>query len=355
MPWLLENGKRYSFNEIKNGVAESSSAIIFCSDWLNEKEKFVLQTSGSTGAPKRIEVTRYQLKASARITAEYLNLKPEETALVCLEVAFVAGLMMLVRAMETGMNIIVTPPQANPLQLVAHLQIDFTALVPYQVETILNSPQREKLHKIRNVLIGGAPLSEQTRTALQSFTNGMFATYGMTETLTHIALQKINGTIENTFEVLSGFEIETDHRGCLVITAAHLGPEAVITNDLIERVSKNQFRWLGRIDSVINTGGVKIIPEKVESLIAKVFEKLKITNRFFIAGLPHAQLGESVALIIEAALSAEKTDLVMRELEQNLSRYENPKSIYQLGQFAYTQSGKINRPETITLLKKHFR
>lgn len=353
MPWLLENDRRYTFDEIKNGVAENSSAIRFCAQWLNGKAEFTLQTSGSTGTPKQIHATRNQLKTSARITAEYLNLKPEQTALVCLDVSFVAGLMMLVRALETGMNIIVIPPEANPLQtLNTNLQIDFAAFVPYQVESILKSPQHEKLNDIRNVIIGGAPLSEQTRTALQSFTNAMYATYGMTETLTHIALQKINSSAENLFEVLPGFEINSDERGCLVIKAAHLGREPIITNDLVELVSTNQFRWLGRIDSVINSGGVKIIPEKIESGIAHIFENLKINNRFFIAGLPHPQFGESVVLIIEGMVSKEKIDSLRQELNQALSRYENPKSVYQVEQFVYTQSGKVNRSKTLTLLNK---
>ena len=348
MPWLLENDKRYTFDEIKNGVAEKSSAIRFCEQWLNGQTEFTLQTSGSTGTPKQIHVTREQLKTSARITAEYLSLKPKQTALVCLEISFVAGLMMLVRAMETGMNIIVTSPEANPLQsLNTELQIDFAAFVPYQVESILKSPQRERLNEIRIVIIGGAPLSEQTREALQPFTNTMYATYGMTETLTHIALQKINGLAENTFQILPGFEIDRDERGCLIVKAAHLGHEPIITNDLVEFVSKNKFRWLGRIDSVINSGGVKIIPEQVESAIARVFENIKIRNRFFITGLPHPQFGESVVLVVEGKLLPEINELLLKELDQTLSRYENPKSIYQVEQFIYTQSGKINRVKTI--------
>lgn len=350
MPWLQENGKRYTFDELKTGVAESSSAIRFCNAWLNGHADFILQTSGSTGSQKKIAATREQLKVSARITAAYLKLEPEQTALVCLDVSFVAGLMMLVRAMEVGMNIIVTHPEANPLQsLDPAINIDFAAFVPYQIEAILKSPQREKLDAITNVIIGGAPLSEQIKVDLQSFTNNVYATYGMTETLTHIALQKINGD-DKTFQVLPGFDVGTDERGCLTVKANHLGNEVIITNDLVELISKNQFRWLGRIDGVINSGGVKIIPEKVEAVVATIFNKLNLPNRFFIAGLPNAQLGEAVTLVVEGMLTKEQTELLVHTLSKTLSRYENPKAIYCLEKFVYTNSGKINRPETILLV-----
>ncbi|HRG10352.1 MAG TPA: AMP-binding protein [Cyclobacteriaceae bacterium] len=351
MPWLKENGKHYTFDEIKTGVAESSSAIRFCNTWLNGQADFVLQTSGSTGTPKKIAATREQLKASARITATYLKLEPEQTALVCLDVSFVAGLMMLVRALEVGMNIIVTPPEANPLQsLEPAINVDFAAFVPYQIEAILKSPQHEKLNTIKNLIIGGAPLSEQTKVALQYFTNNMYATYGMTETLTHIALQKINEATDNTFQVLPGFDVGTDVRGCLTVKAIHLGNEVIITNDLVELISKNQFLWLGRIDGVINSGGVKIIPEKVEAVVATIFNKLNLLNRFFITGLPNAQLGETVTLVVEGILTKEQTESLRQNLSHTLSRYENPKAIYCLEKFVYTNSGKINRPETILLI-----
>ncbi|HNR73338.1 MAG TPA: AMP-binding protein [Cyclobacteriaceae bacterium] len=350
MPWLLENDTRHTFEELKTHVAESS-ATRFCNEWLTGKTDFQLQTSGSTGIPKQICATREQLKASARITAHYLNLKPEQTALVCLDITFIAGRMMLVRALEVGMNIIVTPPEANPLQVLAdEIPVDFAALVPYQVEAILKSPQRKKLNTITNVIIGGAPLPAQTKVELKAFTNNTYATYGMTETLTHIAMQKLSGHTEDTFHVLPGFKIEKDDRGCLSIQAAHLGSEPIVTNDLVELIGNDQFKWLGRIDGVINTGGIKIIPEKIESVIALSFKNLQIPNRFIIAGLPHAQLGESVALIIEGTITKAQTESLKQTLGQTLTRYENPKSFYLVDRFVETRTGKINRPQTISLV-----
>ncbi len=354
MPWLLENGKQYSLEQIKSGQIENSHAISFCNQWLNGHDGFRLQTSGSTGAPKRIEVTRNQLIASSNITAKFLDLRPGETALVCVNTEFIAGLMMLVRALEVGMNIIVTKAEANPLQSVSlNTPIDFVALVPYQVEAILNSPNRNDLSKIRNVIIGGAPLTNQIKSELREFTNSIYATYGMTETLTHIALQKLSGgKPDESFHVLPGFEISVDERDCLVVKANHIGSEPIVTNDIVEIKSKNQFQWSGRIDGVINSGGVKIIPEKIESVVSTVFEKFGLDNRYFIAGLPHSQLGESVTLFIEGEIRPEVLNTVSQELSTILSRYESPKSFQLLTKFAYTESGKINRPETVALLKK---
>ncbi|HCZ35641.1 MAG TPA: hypothetical protein DHV26_06895 [Cytophagales bacterium] len=351
MVWLFENGKTYSFDQLQKGHYEKSIPTDFCNAWLNGKTNFELQTSGSTGIPKRINAKRQQLIASANITARFLKLEANQTALVCLDTKYSAGLMMLGRAMEVEMNIVVTPPEANPLQaLDPAIQVDFAAFVPYQIEAILKSPQHEKLNTIKNLIIGGAPLSEQTKVALQYFTNNMYATYGMTETLTHIALQKINEATDNTFQVLPGFDVGTDVRGCLTVKAIHLGNEVIITNDLVELISKNQFLWLGRIDGVINSGGVKIIPEKVEAVVATIFNKLNLLNRFFITGLPNAQLGETVTLVVEGILTKEQTESLRQNLSHTLSRYENPKAIYCLEKFVYTNSGKINRPETILLI-----
>lgn len=353
MAWLLENGKTYSFDQLQNGHYEKSIPTDFCNAWLNGKTDFELQTSGSTGIPKRINATRQQLIASANITARFLKLEANQTALVCLDTKYIAGLMMLVRAMEVEMKIVVTPPEANPLQaLDPAIHIDFAAFVPYQIEAILKSAQREKLNAIKNVIIGGAPLSEQTKVELQPLTNNVYATYGMTETLTHIALQKLSGMGgHDLFQILPGFSVTQDKRSCLVIQAMHLGADPIVTNDLVELVGTDKFRWLGRIDSVINSGGIKVIPEKLELIITNVFAALKINNRFFVTGIPHQQLGESIALIIEGSVEKNLLDSLRQALSEALPRYENPKSIYCIEKFVYTKTGKINRPETISLIE----
>jgi O-succinylbenzoic acid--CoA ligase len=220
----------YQISDIQKGNFRDShspnenNALQFCSEWLNDRETFILQTSGSTGTPKKISVTRDQLKASAARSALYLGLKKEFTSLVCLDTQYIAGIMMLVRSLEVGMNLHVIEPSANPFDtLPEDVTIDFTALVPYQVQSLLTSKHKEKFSSTKVVLIGGAALSNSLRENLKSMHGSFYATYGMTETLSHIALQKLNGSdTTNYFHLLPGISIEQDNRGCLVIKAPHL-------------------------------------------------------------------------------------------------------------------------------------
>ncbi len=274
-PWIKFERNQIAISDIQSGIFSYANnvdhpALQFCEKWLSGQESFTLQTSGSTGTPKQINVTRDQLKSSAHLTAKAIGLQKNDTSLICLDTRYIAGIMMIVRSLETSMNMIIVEPSSNPLEKVEEDDtIDFTALVPLQLETILKSPQREKLNKIKNTLIGGAALNPKTIKELEGLPCSFFATYGMTETLSHIALQKLNGkNAQDFFEVLPGITITKDERGCLVINAPHISVDPVITNDLVELFGSSQFRWLGRVDTIINTGGVKVIPEKIEATIS---------------------------------------------------------------------------------------
>lgn len=357
--WLTLNGICYSLSDIKQGTLPKLSAseyapIHFCLDWLNGKEEFDLSTSGSTGSPKKISVTREQLKASAQLTASYLNLKKEYTSLVCLDTRYIAGIMMLVRSLETGMNMYVVEPTANPFEKIPKdISIDFVALVPYQLEAILQSKHKSRLNSLKIVIIGGAAVSDKLRKSLAEFDCSFYSTYGMTETLSHIALQKLNGAdAKNFFQVLRGISVRTDDRGCLVIQAPHVNPDPIITNDLVEMLDVDKFKWLGRVDNVINSGGVKVIPEKIESLIEPMMSALGLSNLFFIGGLPDEALGQTVALIVEGEnLSATQEENLQQRFKESLSRYEIPKSIHCVTKFIQTDTGKINKPKTLELIR----
>lgn len=357
--WLTFNGIEYSISDIKQGTlpnfdASEYAPVQFCRDWINGKEEFVLSTSGSTGSPKKIFATRQQLKASAQLTASYLNLKKEYTSLVCLDTRYIAGIMMLVRSMETGMNMYVVEPTANPFEKIPkNVSIDFAALVPYQLEAILQSEHKRRLNALKIVIIGGAPVSDNLRKSLAELDCSFYSTYGMTETLSHIALQKLNGTdVQNFFQVLPGISLRTDERGCLVIHAPHINPEPIITNDLVELLAADKFRWLGRVDNVINSGGVKVIPEKIESMIEPMMSSLGLSNRFFIGGLPDAALGQKVILLLEGEkLSSSQEENLRQQLKVSLSRYEIPKSIHYIPIFIQTDTGKINKPKTLELIR----
>lgn len=357
-PWLQFHQKKFYLRELPTALAYAQSdferaSLDFISNWTKGKEVFTLNTSGSTGAPKPITVTRNQLKASAQLTITALQLSKNQTALVCLDTRYIAGIMMIVRSLEAGMNMMLVEPCSNPLEKVDEkMRIDFTALVPLQVETIVRSRFRNQFEKIKSILIGGAAMNQRTIHELKSLLCTCYATYGMTETLSHIALQKLNGSdAQDHFEVLSGIALSKDDRGCLVIHAPHLSEQPIVTNDLVELVTPYMFRWLGRVDNIINTGGVKVSPEKIEVTIGLILDDLNIISRFFVAALPDPLLGQSVTLIMEGVtLATHIEDLLRAKMKELLNRYEQPKSLHYIPEFITTVTGKINKLKTISLL-----
>jgi O-succinylbenzoic acid--CoA ligase len=353
-PWIKINGKRYSHKELESPFAENNlsdfekSTIKFCQAWLTGQQEFTLQTSGSTGAPKPIVLLRSQMEASAQQTIEALELKSDDTALVCLDTKYIAGQMMLVRSLIAGMNIIGVEPSANPLEKTENSQIDFAALVPYQLENIIEHAP-EKLNQVRCAIIGGAAISNSLKEKIKKSNCALFATYGMTETISHIALQRLNGgNPQDSFEAFPTINLRLDNRGCLCIKTNYL-KEEVITNDLVELVEERKFKWLGRIDNVINSGGIKVIPEKIELTFEKIFNRFQIKNRFFITGLANEKLGNQVSIIIEGppftgAIQKE----ILVEATRELTKYELPKEFLFAQYFIETATGKINRSATVS-------
>ncbi len=357
--WVNLNGVIYTFDQLKSGSFKSGnnpfeeSTLGFCQDWLTGKQEFKLQTSGSTGSRKIITVSRQQMEASARLTIEALQLKSNDTSLVCLDTKYIAGQMMLVRSLTHRMNIVVVDPSSNPFESIPlSLSVDFAAFVPYQLETILNSTHSIRLGNLKHSIIGGAPLDLKTREALHSMACKFYATYGMTETLSHIALQQLNGEqSQDYFEALDKITIGKDARGCLTIHANYLGPEKIITNDLVELISPKKFRWLGRWDNIINSGGIKVVPEKVELEVQKIFEDLNLKNRFFVFGFPDDRLHQKVVLLIEGSAFANETQAkIEMKLEEKLDHYHRPKELRFIPNFKETENGKVKRSETANLI-----
>lgn len=346
------NGRHIGLDQILNNLTApesefESSTFSFIRKWFGPSDTFLQNTSGSTGAPKTIAITRQQMIASAKLTQHALELQAGDTALVCLDPEFIAGKMMLVRSFVADMKIMAVNPSSNPFrELPPDIAIDFTALVPFQVYELLQSDQAFRLNSIKNILVGGAPLNEETQDALSRFTCQLYATYGMTETVSHIALQRINGHFASKyFSVLPGIKIEADDRGCLVIDAPYL-QEKVITNDIVEIKDAQHFRWVGRADNIINTGGRKVVPEKIEGAIRSLFDGLNIRNRILISSLPDAVLGNKIILLIEGDVSRFSASGIKQHLKGKLSSYEIPKEIYFNVNFILTKNGKINRFET---------
>jgi O-succinylbenzoic acid--CoA ligase len=319
------------------------SALTFCHEWNSGQDSFTIDTSGSTGAPKKIELRRGQMIASAQKTIKALGLREGMHSLVCLDTNYIAGRMMIVRSIIVSMDIIIAEPSSNPLKDLPPSPIDFAALVPYQLRTMILSPERERLDSIGRVILGGAPIDQDLLSEINELKVPCYATFGMTETLSHIALQKLNGVdAQDSFHVLDGIEITTDDRQCLVIKADYLD-ETVVTNDIVELIGGRQFRWLGRFDNVINSGGVKVMPENVEKAVGNYMLSQQIRNRFFVTGLSHQQLGQQVVLVVEGMLTKIQEENLLKWLRDKLTRYEVPKQVLYGDKFTTTATQKVNR------------
>ncbi|HYF66806.1 MAG TPA: AMP-binding protein [Ohtaekwangia sp.] len=344
------NNRREQLHDIITEAAAprttfETNTFNFIRQWFTGKSEFKLHTSGSTGEPKEIEITRAQMISSAQLTEQALDLKKEYTSLVCLDTRYIAGQMMMVRSFITGMYIVAVEPAANPLESLSFSgQIHFTAVVPYQLHRLLQAPQREVLNRFQTVIIGGAAVDQETLMKLKSLSCRCYATYGMTETVSHIALQKLNGeTSSDLFHILPGISIDQDERGCLMISAPYLQAQQ-ITNDIVEIINKTSFKWLGRWDNVINSGGVKISPEHLEKKIETGFQQLNLHHRYIISSVPDTLLQNKIVFVLEADTPVESIRKSLFELFLMVfDPYERPKEILGYFPFPETNTGKINR------------
>lgn len=316
-----------SYMFIKEGDEYERQAGKFLMDWFDQSETIILQTSGTTGVPKELEFNKQSLVESALATGDFFDLAPGMSALHCLPSGFIAGKLMWVRAFILGLHLDFVAPSSRILE--KSKRYDFAALVPLQVEHSL-----ENLHKVRKIIIGGAPLSEELAQQLNELPTEFYETYGMTETLTHVAVRELGSSY---FKGLPGVTFSCDDRQCLVIDVPHISEEQIATNDVVEMQANNTFQWLGRIDGIINSGGVKIIPEQVEK---RLYDK--INQPFFIGGLPDDSLGTRVVLFVEGDPIEWQT-----AWEKDLGKYQAPKQVVALPQFARTESGKLQRAKTI--------
>lgn len=323
--------------------------LIFIREWLSGQKNFTLNTSGSTGTPKTISVTREQMIASARLTEKAVKLEKFSNALVCIDTKYIGGKMMLVRCFVTGMRIWALDPCACPLQKIpVDLCVNFAAFVPLQIKSMLVSKHPHLLNNPDVAIIGGAPLDEKTVVNLQDLLCKFYATYGMTETISHVALRTLNG-VDRTeeFYALPEIKLEKNDNDCLVIETPYLS-DKVITNDIVAMKRPGGFKWLGRLDNVINSGGVKVIPEKVEAAIEKLFFEAGISNEFFIHGLPDDKLGTMVGLVLETTGNANNlVEKILPNISSELSLYERPRVLLVSPGFIRTENGKLNRMKSL--------
>jgi O-succinylbenzoic acid--CoA ligase len=338
------NGKAYAYedlrelgyNLVKEGASHEKDIGDFLLDWLSDSLTVQVYTSGSTGTPGLHLIKKQQMIQSALATAAFFGLQPGNTALLCLPAKYIGGKMMLVRAMVLGLSLDYVKPSATPLKKKA-ASYDFCAMVPKQFLGSL-----EDITKVKRLIIGGAPLGKKGVEAAQPLGTEVFETFGMTETISHFAMRRINPP-EPVFRTLTGIKVGLDERGCLIVYAPALAATPLHTNDMARLVSDTAFEWLGRYDNIINSGGIKLVPEQIEFKLQDV-----INTRFFVAGLPDDILGEQLVLVVEGVPDTAVLLPVLRNLKA-LTAYEIPKKVVSAPVFETTGSGKINR--TATLLK----
>lgn len=314
----------------------------FIIDWQSTHKTVSVQTSGSTGTPKIFEIEKERMQHSARMTCDFLDLSKGDTALLCLPVVYISGKMMIVRALERKLKLYIADPSIAPLQHLDEM-IDFCALTPLQVEHSL-----EKLKFLKNLIIGGAAVSELLKKKIirqlgKTTQTRIYETYGMSETLSHIALKEIYPHPAEYFNTLEHIKISLDARGCLCIEAPDLNKEKLHTNDLVEILNEKQFRFLGRIDHVINSGGAKIFPETLEAIV-----KRSIENEVVFLGIPDDILGNKLIMVIEGF-----EDDRLRTKIKNLpfeKSFHQPKAVYFLEKFPRTPNGKVNRKAVLEKL-----
>jgi len=307
---------------------------LFIENWIDESETLAVKTSGTTGKPKVLHFPKKAFSISAKMTGEFLQLKKGNSALLCLPIDYIAGKMMVIRAIILELKLYCIEPKSE-IKLTKFY--DFAAITPMQAENSIHSIQ-----KIQKLLIGGAQISNDLLEKLHPFSNEIFETFGMTETLSHIAMKRLNPfrvlnperVEKNYFEILPNITIKKDKRNCLVIKTPYFDDD-ILTNDVVELIDNTHFIWKGRIDNVINSGGIKLFPEEIE-------KKLKpfISNDFYITSQKNTILGEELVLIIQS-----KDEIFNKVIFEsaNLSKYEIPKKIFYKNEFKYTESGKIIR------------
>lgn len=320
----------------------------FLAQWNDTSDVIEVHTSGSTGKPKRLLVEKQRMVNSARITCDFLGLKEGDSALLCMPLDYIAGKMVVVRSLVSHLHLISVMPSSHPLKDVTQ-PIDFAAMVPLQVYSSLQEPaERERLMSIRHLIIGGGAIDDSLESLLQQFPNAVWSTYGMTETLSHIALRRISG--ENSslwYSPLDGVDVSLSSDSCLEIFAPKVNPEKLHTNDIAELRTlpdgSKEFRILGRKDNVIDSGGIKIQAEEVERLL-----RPHLSCGFIITKVSDARLGEAVTLLVES----DDVDNILAVCKHVLPRHWVPRHIFPESHIPITETGKPARAAAETLANK---
>ena len=306
----------------------------FIAEWHSDSAYVRVQTSGSTGAPKPMLVEKRRMQNSARITCDFLGLKAGDTALLCMSLDYIAGKMMVVRSLERRLRLLAVEPSGHPLMALAD-RIDFAAMVPLQVWNTLQVPEeRARLEAIKHLIIGGGAIDEAMAVELRAFPNAVWSTYGMTETLSHIALRRLNGPeASEWYTPFPSVSVSLTDEDCLVIDAPEVCAQRLVTNDIADLSADGRFRILGRKDNVICSGGIKIQAEEVERQLQP-----HLHEPFLISKRRDAKFGEIVVLLTEGAV-----DEARQICERILTQYHRPRAYVHIDHIPLTETGKPAR------------
>ena len=309
---------------------------------LRDKKDLKVQTSGSTGSPKTIELPYSTIKASAEKTNEFFGLNENKTSMLCLSPNTIAGKMMIARAYFGGYEIICQEPNSNPLEH-SERHFDFIAMVPLQLKASLKHMLTMQWQP--QILIGGGPIPDSVKKELIRNDLTLYHSYGMTETASHVAIKTVNADSPDYYVAVNGVRFRTNENQQLIIDSPDLGVENLVTNDCVELLSPTTFRWLGRSDFVINSGGVKIHPEVLEKKWNEILD-----SAMFLCSEPDETLGERLVGYFEG----EEINLDQSVIKSSFHVYEIPKAYYLVSKFERSESGKILKEETKRLTKKKF-
>ena len=317
-------GELHSSNDLIESLKDNTDYYNFLTSWFDENDFILVKTSGSTGTPKEIKLKKIDLISSSKLTADYFNLKPGDKVINCLPVEYIAGKMMLVRSLVLGLDLYLFPVNSSPIKQIQK-NYDLIAFTPMQLENSILF-----IDRIKNVLVGGSAVNENLKQKILNINTNVYETYGMTETITHVAVRNLSMG-EKEFTTLPGIEIGK-RDNCLFIKPNHLTIEMVQTNDIVEFTNKNQFLLIGRRDFIINSGGVKLNPEFIEKKLAKY-----ISADFVISSIDNSKFGEVVALVFKKNIPDN-----YNKAFTHLSKYEIPKEVLVIENFP-ENNGKINR------------
>ena len=349
-PSFKINNRRLSLDNLPEEIDPSwsgswnLSVINSIKEWYNDNGYVTMYTSGSTGKPKAIQLSKQDIKASVQLTLSTFKLNRKDKILCCLPLSYIAGRMMLYRGLIGRLDIILVEPKINPIAELIE-PIKFMALTPMQIEAILDQTP-EKFDLVDIILIGGAPISNNLeRKILDRVKSQVFESYGMTETITHVAIREIDR--QDYFEALAGVRFSIHADDCLSIHTNHLSQTKFDTNDVVHLLSESKFRWQGRRDRIINVGGIKVSPEQLETKISAL-----LAMPYFVINLPDDTAGEQIALVIEDKQWGEQRILTaLDEVSAVCSKYERPRTIFFSSKFVRTHTGKVDRLKTMTQIQ----